>query len=93
MEIKKIENCNYVMFPRLQHCGLKPEHVNRVHNGARPEGTLCLQRTAFYYKRCKTKKALDYANASSATMFGYVPTILKILFLRVFSSRLLGELE
>ena len=45
MEIKKIENCNYVMFPRLQHCGLKPEHVNRVHNGARPEGTLCLQRT------------------------------------------------
>jgi len=29
MEIKKIENCNYVMFPRLQHCGLKPEHVNR----------------------------------------------------------------
>ena len=33
MEIKKIENCNYVMFPRLQHCGLKPEHVNRVHNG------------------------------------------------------------
>ena len=35
MEIKKIENCNYVMFPRLQHCGLKPEHVNRVHNGPR----------------------------------------------------------
>ena len=29
MEIKKIDNCNYVMFPRLQHCGLKPEHVNR----------------------------------------------------------------
>ena len=29
MEIKKIENCNYVMFPRLQHCGLKPERVNR----------------------------------------------------------------
>jgi len=29
MEIKKIENCNYVMFPRLQHCGLKPEHVER----------------------------------------------------------------
>lgn len=29
MEIKKIENCNYVMFPRLLHCGLKPEHVER----------------------------------------------------------------
>lgn len=29
MEIKKIENYNYVMFPWLQHCGLKPEHVNR----------------------------------------------------------------
>ena len=29
MEVKKIENCNYVMFPRLQHCGLKPEHVER----------------------------------------------------------------
>ena len=29
MEIKKIENCNYVMFPRFQHCGLKPEHVER----------------------------------------------------------------
>jgi len=27
MEIKKIEKCNYVMFPRLQHCGLKPEYV------------------------------------------------------------------
>ena len=29
MEIKKIEKCNYVMFPRLQHCGLKPKHVDR----------------------------------------------------------------
>ena len=29
MEIKKIENCNYVMFPRLQHRGLKPAHVER----------------------------------------------------------------
>ena len=29
MEIKKIQNCNYVMSPRLQHCGLKPEHVDR----------------------------------------------------------------
>ena len=27
MEIKKIENCNYVMFPRLQKPGLKPMHV------------------------------------------------------------------
>ena len=29
MEIKKIENCNYVMFPRLQRPGLKPQHVER----------------------------------------------------------------
>ena len=29
MEIKKIENCNYVMFPWLQHCGLTAEHVDR----------------------------------------------------------------
>ena len=29
MEIKKIENCNYVMLPRLQHGGLKPSHVDR----------------------------------------------------------------
>ena len=29
MEIKKIENCDYVMLPRLQHPGLKPEHVER----------------------------------------------------------------
>ena len=29
MEIKKIENCNYVMFPRLLHRGLKAEHVDR----------------------------------------------------------------
>ena len=29
MEIKKIENCNYVMFPRLHQRGLKPEHVAR----------------------------------------------------------------
>lgn len=29
MEIKKIENCNYVMFPRLQHRGLTAEHVDR----------------------------------------------------------------
>ena len=29
MKIKKIENCNYVMFPRLQHRGLKPAHVER----------------------------------------------------------------
>lgn len=28
MEIKKIENCNYVMFPRLQRPGLKPKHVD-----------------------------------------------------------------
>jgi len=27
MEIKKIANCNYVMFPRLQRPGLKPKHV------------------------------------------------------------------
>ena len=29
MEIKKIENCNYVMFPRLQRPGLKPQYVER----------------------------------------------------------------
>ena len=29
MEIKKIENCNYVMFPRLQRPGLKAKHVER----------------------------------------------------------------
>ena len=29
MEIKKIENCDYVMFPRLQRQGLKPKHVER----------------------------------------------------------------
>ena len=29
MEIKKIENCDYVMFPRLQHQGLSPKHVER----------------------------------------------------------------
>ena len=29
MEIKKIENCDYVMFPRLQRPGLKPVHVER----------------------------------------------------------------
>ena len=29
MEIKKIENCDYVMLPRLQRPGLKPEHVER----------------------------------------------------------------
>ena len=29
MEIKKIENCDYVMFPRLQRPGLKPKHVER----------------------------------------------------------------
>ena len=29
MEIKKIENCDYVMFPRLQKPGLKPKHVER----------------------------------------------------------------
>ena len=29
MEIKKIENCDYVMLPRLQHTGLKPKHVER----------------------------------------------------------------
>ena len=28
MEIKKIENCIYVMFPRLQHRGLTAEHVD-----------------------------------------------------------------
>ena len=27
--VSRISNCNYVMFPRLQHCGLKPEHVER----------------------------------------------------------------
>ena len=27
--IKKIENCDYVMFPRLQRPGLKPKHVER----------------------------------------------------------------
>jgi len=29
MEIKKIENCDYVMFPRLQRKGLKPKHVEQ----------------------------------------------------------------
>ena len=29
MEIKKIENKDYVMLPRLQHPGLKPMHVER----------------------------------------------------------------
>lgn len=29
MEITNIENCNYVMFPRLQRPGLKPQHVER----------------------------------------------------------------
>ena len=29
MEIKKIENCDYVMFPRLQRPGLKPMQVER----------------------------------------------------------------
>lgn len=29
MEIKKIENCDYVMFPRLQRPGLKPKHIER----------------------------------------------------------------
>ena len=29
MEIKKIENCDHVMLPRLQHPGLKPKHVER----------------------------------------------------------------
>lgn len=29
MEIKKIENCDYVMFPRQQRPGLKPKHVER----------------------------------------------------------------
>ena len=27
MEVKKIENCDYVMFPRQQRPGLKPKHV------------------------------------------------------------------
>ena len=29
MEIKKIEKCDYVMMPRLQHRGLAPKHVER----------------------------------------------------------------
>ena len=29
MEIKKIENCDYVMMPRMQHPGLTPKHVER----------------------------------------------------------------
>lgn len=29
MEIRKIENKDYVMLPRLQHPGLKPKHVER----------------------------------------------------------------
>lgn len=29
MEIKKIENCDYVMFPRLQRKGQKPKHVEQ----------------------------------------------------------------
>lgn len=29
MEIKKIENCDYVMFPRMQHRGLVFKHVER----------------------------------------------------------------
>ncbi len=29
MEIKKIENCDFVMLPRMQHPGLTPEHVER----------------------------------------------------------------
>ena len=29
MEIKKIEKCDFVMFPRMQHRGVPPQHVNR----------------------------------------------------------------
>ena len=29
MEIKKIEKCDYVMLPRMQHPGLTPKHVER----------------------------------------------------------------
>ena len=29
MEIKKIEKCDYVMMPRMQHSGLTPKHVER----------------------------------------------------------------
>ena len=29
MEIKKIENCDYVMFPRLQEQGVEFQHVER----------------------------------------------------------------
>ena len=29
MEIRKIENRDFVMLPRLQHPGLKPKHVER----------------------------------------------------------------
>ena len=29
MEIKKIENCDYVMFPRLQEQGVEFKHVER----------------------------------------------------------------
>ena len=30
MKIKKIENTEYVMFPRFQHFGLKPEYVEEI---------------------------------------------------------------
>jgi len=34
MEIKKIEKCDYVMMPRMQHRGLVPKHVEReLYNG------------------------------------------------------------
>ncbi len=28
MEIKKIENCDYVMFPRMQEQGVQPRHID-----------------------------------------------------------------
>ena len=45
MEIKKIQNCNYVMFPRLQHCGLKPEHVERNDTVTQLRSFICSPRS------------------------------------------------
>ena len=39
MEIKKIENCDYVMFPRLQEQGVESGHVEREAFQAPRDGT------------------------------------------------------
>jgi hypothetical protein len=38
MEFKSLENCDYVMFPRLQEQGVEPRHVER--EAFRAEGEL-----------------------------------------------------